>query len=82
MGCGITPTLAAAAAAKSLQSWQTLCNHIDGSPDGSIYLSDTNTDISDRENNQYSVRELCFTVYSVQFSSGQSLSRVLLFATP
>lgn len=28
---------------------------------GSIYLSDTNTDINSSENSQYSVHELCFT---------------------
>lgn len=33
--------------------------------DGSICLFDINTDISDIENSQYSICELCFTVYSI-----------------
>ena len=66
----------AAAAAKLLQSFLTLCNPIDGSPPGSSVPGILQARILEWVAISFSVKD------SVQFSSVQSLSCVRLFATP
>ena len=68
----------AAAAAKSLQSFPTLCNAIDGSPPGSPVPGILHTRTLEWVASAFSRIDNI----SVQFSSVQSLSCVWLFATP
>ena len=68
----------AAAAAKSLQSFPTLCNAIDGSPPGSPVPGILQTRTLEWVASAFSRIDNI----SVQFSSVQSLSCVWLFATP